>query len=321
MQQDQHSSGMQTPPGARQIIVTSTLSPQLEIISWRPPDEREMPEAPMVLFVHGAGHTAIHWQLLQELLARKGYRSLAVNLRGHGNSEGQDYLLQNTLQDYVDDTRGVIRDQLQERSYILVGHSLGGYVVQLVCQQEQRYPPAGVVLMATVTPKLSAQARPPLWRIFTSLPTFRRVVKTLRENNMKYLHQTPEHVREAFFSPQASDEIVQFCFAHLQSEPLKPTQQMREYPSPETGGLRPTMPMLAMGAGQRDSIAPPEKLRATAAAYGADVIIFPAMGHDLMLDAGYEQVADALVQWIERLPSERPAIDAACSLSREQRQE
>lgn len=281
--------------------MTASCSPQLEIISWQPETEGEKPGAPIIVLVHGACHTAAHWQCMQPLLANAGYTSLAVNLRGHGHSEGKERLLQASLQDYVDDIRGIIRDQLQERSYVLIGHSLGGYIAQLVCQQEQQYAPVGVVLLNTVTPKLSGRVgRSPAF-LLRGLFSFRQTLMALRQGDMNLLHPTPQRVREAFFSSQASDEMVQFCYMHLQSEPFAPTQQVKRFPSPETGAPRLQAPLLIIGS-EKDRVVPPELLRATAAAYGTTPIIFPKMGHNLMLDAGYEQVIAAIIEWMEHHP-------------------
>src|SRR6202008_4139991 len=56
----------------------------LDVIEKRP--SRESDNAP-VLFVHGAWHGAWCWdEHFLDFFAAKGYRSLAVSLRGHGKS-------------------------------------------------------------------------------------------------------------------------------------------------------------------------------------------------------------------------------------------
>lgn len=115
------------------------------------------------------------------------------------------------------------------------------------------------------------------------------------------LPQIAQQVRDVFFSSQAAQEVVQFCFEHMQSESLGPTQQFKHFPSPENGGPRPTVSVLIIGAG-RDKMVPPQLVKATAAAYGTTPIMFPRMGHDLMLDVDHEEVAATLMDWIEHLP-------------------
>ncbi len=238
--------------------MTRGLSPQLEIIAWHPAMEVVKPAAPLLVLVHGAGHTAMHWQYMQRLFAQAGYHSLAVNLRGHGQSEGRSRVLENTLQNYVDDVRGFLQEQVRPRPYVLIGHSMGGYIVQGVCQQEQDDALVGVALLASVTPKLSGRAGMSLGLLWSLL-------------------------------------------RHPRSESLDPTQQFQHFPSPENGGPRPSVPMFIIGA-EQDKMVPPALVKATAAAYGTTPMLFPRMGHDLMLDVDYQKVAAALMDWIEHLP-------------------
>ncbi len=56
--------------------------------------------------------------------------------------------------------------------------------------------------------------------------------------------------------------------------------------------------MLLLGA-DRDTLFPPSSIQASASAYNADSMIFLNRGHDLMLDQGWEEVADAMVQWMK----------------------
>ena len=282
----------------REIMMTWGCSPQLEMISWRPGSEAARPETPIIVLVHGAGHTAMHWQYMQRLFAQAGYHSLAVNLRGHGQSEGRSRILQNTLQEYIDDVRGFLHEQVRPRPYVLIGHSMGGYIVQGVCQQEQDNTPLGVALLASTTPKLSKRVGTSPELILTLLRHPGAALHSFRTHDT--LLRTAQQVRDVFFSPQAAHEMVQFCFEHMQSESLRPTQQFKQFPSPENGGPHPTVSVLIMGA-EQDKMVPPQLVKATADAYGTTPIMFPRMGHDLMLDADHEEVAVALMDWIEHL--------------------
>jgi alpha-beta hydrolase superfamily lysophospholipase len=288
--------------GIRETVMTRGLSPQLEIIAWHPEMDAVKPGAPLLVLVHGAGHTATHWHYTQRLFAQAGYHSLAVNLRGHGQSEGRSHVLENTLQDYVDDVRGFVHEQVRPRPYVLIGHSMGGYIVQGVCQQGQDDALLGIALLASPTPKLSERVGKSPELLWTLLRHPSALFHSLRTHDT--LLQTAQQVRDVFFSSQATQEMVQFCFEQMQSESLGPTQQFHQFLSPENGGPRPTVPVLIIGAG-RDKMVPPHLMKATAAAYGTTPIMFPRMGHDLMLDVDYQKVAAALVDWIEHLPGKR----------------
>ena len=96
-----------------------------------------------ILFVHGAGHGAWCWRSWMELAAESGYPAYAVSLRGHAGSEGS--LLKSNLAGYVND---VVRTAASlPKQTIIVGHSLGGLVVQRTIA---RYAAKAAVLVAPI---------------------------------------------------------------------------------------------------------------------------------------------------------------------------
>jgi alpha-beta hydrolase superfamily lysophospholipase len=71
-----------------------------------------------------------------------------------------------------------------------------------------------------------------------------------------------------------------------------------------TTGSRPRrlqVPVLVMGA-ERDGIFTVREVRRTARAYRTQAEIVPGMGHDMMLDRGWQQVAERIDAWIWKLP-------------------
>jgi pimeloyl-ACP methyl ester carboxylesterase len=91
---------------------------------------RSLPKAeagrPPVLFVHGAYCGAWIWEHFLGLFAARGYPAYALSLRGHGGSEGD--LATASFADYVDDVEIAARAIGAEP--VLVGHSMGGLVIQ-----------------------------------------------------------------------------------------------------------------------------------------------------------------------------------------------
>ena len=41
-------------------------------------------------------------------------------------------------------------------------------------------------------------------------------------------------------------------------------------------------------------------MESTARAYGTHAVLFPGMGHDMMLVAGWQRVADRIIDWLGR---------------------
>src|SRR5512141_652158 len=99
---------------------------KLEIISRRP--EGSGPTTPL-LFVHGMLHGAWCWDVhFLEFFARHGYAAHAVNLRGHGASDGRARLRWARVADFADDVAEAATRL--PRPPILIGHSMGGFVIQ-----------------------------------------------------------------------------------------------------------------------------------------------------------------------------------------------
>ena len=84
-------------------------------------------EGPDVVLLPSAGRGAEDFALLQQALAKAGYRSLAVNPRGAGNSSSPEASL--TFRDVAADVAAVI-DQLANGTAHLVGHALGNTVAR-----------------------------------------------------------------------------------------------------------------------------------------------------------------------------------------------
>jgi pimeloyl-ACP methyl ester carboxylesterase len=80
-------------------------------------------DGPCVVFLHGGALSAHTWDLLCSLL-RNRYRCVAMDLRGHGDSDWSDDY---TIPTHVDDASCLL-DHLGWRRFHLVGMSLGGVV-------------------------------------------------------------------------------------------------------------------------------------------------------------------------------------------------
>jgi len=100
-------------------------------------------DCPPLLFLHGGCLTAHTWDLVC-LALRRDFHCLAVDLRGHGDSEwspSADY----GPDAHLRDLRGLI-EQLGLARLILVGHSLGGLNAMLYARSAPERV-AGVVLV------------------------------------------------------------------------------------------------------------------------------------------------------------------------------
>ncbi|HLG70516.1 MAG TPA: alpha/beta hydrolase [Chloroflexota bacterium] len=90
---------------------------RLHYLDWGDPGGRP------ILFLHGARLSAHTWDVVC-LALRNRYRCIALDARGHGDSDWAD-LEGYTAENHVGDVEGVV-EQLGLDQFVLVGHSMGG---------------------------------------------------------------------------------------------------------------------------------------------------------------------------------------------------
>lgn len=83
---------------------------------------------PPVILVHGAANSGRVWTWWQDDLARRGWSSSAIDLRGHGRSVALD-LSVTRMSDYAEDVVAVAREL--RRPPVLVGWSMGGLAAMM----------------------------------------------------------------------------------------------------------------------------------------------------------------------------------------------
>jgi alpha-beta hydrolase superfamily lysophospholipase len=240
-----------------------------------------------ILLVHGAWHGTWCWRDFADRLTAAGHEVRAAALRGHDRPAGR---LWYRIRDYVEDVRAEA-DRF-DTAPVVVGHSMGGLVVQKYLEH-QKAPAA--VLMCSV---------PPAGAIGTTLRFARRHPLVFARTNASLrlgpVVGTPALAREMLFTPATPAEVVDACYPQLQDESYPAYLGMmfgRSHPA------RITTPMLVLG-GELDQVFSVAEVRATARAYHTEAEIFPGMGHDLMLDQGWPQVADRVDAWItQTLPA------------------
>ncbi|OBI13810.1 hypothetical protein A5712_04715 [Mycobacterium sp. E2327] len=238
-----------------------------------------------LLFVHGACSTAGVWDdHFLRFFADKGYRAVALSLRGHGASSLSKPLKSCSIADYVDDVHDVVGTL--GCPPVLIGHSMGCWIV--LKYLEKRGGPAGV-LMAPGTPRGLRR-----WAFHTIRRHPWIVLWTNTFGNPVDLFNTPALAREFLFSARTPDSIVSSCVARLEPES---TRAARETVNRLPGAHLVTAPILVLGA-KDDRSRIKGDASAVAAIYRADVEIFPDMGHVMMLEPGWQAVAERMDNWL-----------------------
>jgi pimeloyl-ACP methyl ester carboxylesterase len=249
-----------------------------------PPVRREVrgatPEAdegkPPLLFVPGFGHGA--WAFAEHWLehgASRGFSAHALSLRGHGGSGAAPKA---TLRAYVHDVVQVAASL--PRQAVLVGHGAGALVVTHALA---RYPARAGVLVA---PVLGG------WGTFGG--ALRRnpagTVPAIFGGRLRLN-------RRQLFSRELPAATAADYTTRLGRATSRAQWQLLLHRDPEPPVGNP--PLLVLGSPD-DRIVSAAALTRAARRYDAAPLLFPGMGHDLMLDARWREPIDAILDWLDK---------------------
>lgn len=240
-----------------------------------------------LLFVHGAWHAAWCWdEHFLDFFAARGYRAAALSLRGHGASPNRKSLRWTRIQDYADDVAEIAA--LFPTPPVVIGHSMGGFVVQ---HYLERHTPAGAVLVAAIAPT-------GVLRVTASIALRypRDFAKVNAELRLGPLVEKPELVKDLFFSASMPDALANSYHRKVQDESYRAFLDMLVLDLVRTKRVN-RVPMLVLGA-VNDAIVSQREIRRTAAAYDAQLQIFPDMAHDMMLEDSWQAVAERIEEWL-----------------------
>lgn len=218
-------------------------------------------------------------------LTARGFEVHALSVRGHGGSSSPPHHWRSTVLHYARDVRHVLARL--PPSAMIVGHSSGGYVVQLLITGVVGPPPpiSGAVLLCSSPVRIAAYFLD-RGRRGTPLP-----------NLPALLRREPEAVRQALFRPSIPAADLERHRARLVAEPpLVTLSSMLLRPRPAACRT----PVLVIAA-ERDAIFDVAIQRETAAAYRARLVIVPEAPHDVMLDPAWPVAAEAIEQFAREL--------------------
>jgi pimeloyl-ACP methyl ester carboxylesterase len=165
---------------------------------------------------------------------------------------------------------------------------MGGLVAQKYLES---HPARAAVLLAPVPPRGALGA--------TLRYARRHPLQFLKANltlSLYPLIETPELTHDVFFSPTMPTTLVQSYFSRMQDESYLAFLDMLLFNLPRPERIK--VPLLVMGA-ENDMLFPHNDVNATARAYQTQAVIFPNMAHDMMLESGWQAVADRILEWLD----------------------
>jgi pimeloyl-ACP methyl ester carboxylesterase len=237
-----------------------------------------------LLFVHGYFGLGIAFERMMGCLSAKGHRCVAIDLRGHGASALSGDLGKVSIHDYADDVDRVART-LDDP--IVIGHSMGGLLAQLVAE---RGVARGIVLLSPAPPRgipvLSVKLAVHQAKYMPAILTSRVVVPGRSDLRALVLNRVPESERDPLLDLLVPDSGRAALQMSVLGVPVD-----RE---------RVKVPVLVI-AGDKDLFIPLSRGRRVAARYGSPLLVAPGRGHMLIIEPGYEEICGWIEEWIRSM--------------------
>ena len=258
---------------------------KLEIIYRKP--NGEVKETPL-LFVHGKWHGAWCWdEHFLPYFAAHGYDCTAISLRGHAGSQGHKGLRWYSIADYVSDVEQVAVQF--ETPPVIIAHSMGGFITQKYLEKHHQHPAA--VLLTPIPP---FGLWPTTFNVLRERPLV--LLKSLATLRLYPVVETPEVARWSLFSNDFPNELLDKYHPKMQNESFRSYLDELGLSLVHTKFVN--TPLLVIGA-ENDAVIKPWMVQRTAEKYGRTAEIFPDMAHDVMLEAGWEKVAQRIFDWLD----------------------
>ena len=243
-----------------------------------------------IILVHGAWHSAVCWsENFLPYFAEQGYNVLAPSLRNHGKSESVGSLHWRRIREYAADIQQVIQ-KLDGKIY-LIGHSMGGHVVQKYLELYPDSPVEKAVLLCTVPPH-------GVWRA-TLKSIVKHPISFLLVNltwSFKPLLNSTLRIKELFFTNKINEKQLNKAFKNIQDESYLAYLDMLflDLPKPKKINKR----ILVIG-GNDDFIFGKKDILATAKAYNTEGVIFENEAHNLFMENNWQGAAQVILDFLK----------------------
>lgn len=236
-------------------------------------------DKPPLVLIHGAGGTHLHWPATLRRL--NGFRVFALDLPGHGKSEGPG---RQTIPAYGDAVLAWM-DAVGLRRAVIGGHSMGGAIAQILALGH----PERVIGLLLVGTGARLRVAPAILENAASEATFSQAVDT---------------VVQWAFSPTASPRLVEVA-AQRWAE-VRPAVLHGDFLACDRFDIMERLPEINVPAlvicGEDDRLTPVRYAQFLAERLPqAELVVIPQAGHMVMLEQP-AAVTQAVERFLQGLP-------------------
>lgn len=246
-------------------------------------------DSPAIVFIHGAWHGAWCWQEhFIPFFTKNGYECYAFDLPNHGENKDLAGINQYRIADYINHLELVLAQI--NKHVVLIGHSLGGYIVQKYLEKKDCQ---AAILVASVPCK-------PIWRLFFKLCFHQPIAmfKMIMTLDLFHIVNTTSKATQLLFSAELTEEERERFTQKLGSESFK-MMTLDLLFSRINRRKNLAIPLLVQCAG-KDNVVSISENKYTRRFQKADYQFFKEMAHDVMIDPKWMLSANSILNWLNK---------------------
>ena len=268
------------------LHTTSADGTRLRLGRWGSPGRN-------LLLIHGLAEHLGRYDHIAKSLAGAGWHVTAVELRGHGESEGRRGHVDMWIR-YVEDIQAAAAVAgADKKPMVAVAHSMGGLAL-LDAMRAPIHPPVQAVALSN--PLLGTTEDPPAWKLAAARVLSRLLpwLPTPNELDPGAISRDPEIVRRYQQDPLVYSTITPRWATEMMAAIARSLEHAPRYTRP-----------LRMMVGTADRICDPGVAQRLAAQWGgaADLVLYEGFYHELFNEpeADRQRVLSELAAWLDDL--------------------